>query len=316
LNGACRAYDPVCDSTFVESGGYIDPFTSLINHDCNANTWVIFERNELRVRALRDIPAGTELTNDYNVPTLSDDDLHKKTLAKKWNIECNCAIDEKGPVGLTGELKSTVTKFKLSPLNKNKSLQEQQEVEQAIEDMIKAGFGYGTKPMEILQKHAMWDQIDNFNFTQALQTCLKIYYLILPAMSPKPVLHHRIPAFVLLVYLLDIDVIDLVTPPQVASVMKRLPQKVSDLLPDILVHLRAKLLSDTTKCFGEDSMTARFEKEIFEDRLAMSGPSVPALGNYVPLGESRVERDRFLKGMNELMKWAGLPTQNLEQLLF
>jgi hypothetical protein len=284
LNRACLAKDLVCDSTVVKTGGYLDPFTSLINHDCNANTWIIFERNELRVRALRDIPAGMELTNNYNVPQRNNHELHKKTLSKKWNIECNCAIGEKVPVGLTGELKSTVTKFELRPLNIKKSIEEQQEVKQAIEDMIKARVGYGTKPMETLHRHALWDQIDNGNITQALQTCLKIYYLILPALSPKPALHHRISAFILLVCLLDIDI----TPPQA-----RLPQKVTDLLPNILFHLRAKLLSDTTKCFGEDSMIARFEKATFEIRLAISGPFVHALGSHVPLDESQVEREKL-----------------------
>jgi hypothetical protein len=97
--------------------------------------------------------------------------------------------------------------------------------------------------------------------------------------------------------------------------MKPLPQTVTDLLPDILFHLMAKLVSDISKCFGEDSMTAGL-KMIFEDRLAKPDLFVPALGNYVPLGESQVEKDRFLKGMNELMKWADLPAQALEQLLF
>jgi hypothetical protein len=69
---------------------------------------MIFEGNELRVRAIRDIPIGTELTNDH--------ESHKKTLPTNWNIGYNCALGEKGPVGPTGELLTTVIQLELKPL--------------------------------------------------------------------------------------------------------------------------------------------------------------------------------------------------------
>jgi len=182
--------------------------------------------------------------------------------------------------------------------------------------MKKAGFGYGTRPMEVLHKHVMVGQLANTNTAEALQTCLKIYYLILPATYPKPSLYHRMITFFVLVSLLDIKLEDVTRINPDMKAMKPLLQKVMDLLPDIRFHLRAKLVSDTSKCFGEDSMVARLEKAGFEDRVAKSDLFVPGLGSYVSLGEIQVEKDRFLKGMNELMKWAGLPAQTLEQLLF
>jgi hypothetical protein len=48
----------------------------------------------------------------------------------------------------------------------------------------------------------------NTNNTEALQTCLKIYYLILPATHPKPTLHHRMITFFVLVSLLDVNLED------------------------------------------------------------------------------------------------------------
>jgi hypothetical protein len=219
------------------------------------------------------------------------------------------------PVGPTGELKTRVTRFETHYL-KMISTQDQSKVEPAIEDMKKAGFGYGTRPMEVLHKHIVRGQIYNTNTAKALKICLKIYYLILPAECPKPPLHHRITIFFVLVSLLDIKLESVARINPAVRTLKPLPQKVMDLLPDILFHLKAKLVSDTAKCFGEDSVAARFEKTIFEDLLAKLGLFVPAVGIYVPLRESKVERGRFLKGVNELLKWADLPVQALEELLF
>jgi hypothetical protein len=119
-----------------------------------------------------------------------------------------------------------------------------------------------------------------------------------------------------LVPLFDVNLEDVTRKHPYMKAMRPLLQTVTDLLPDIHFRLRAKLVSDISKCFDEDSMAARLEEMIFEDRLAKPDIFVPALGNYVPLGVSQVEKDRFLKGMNELMKWADLLAQTLEQLLF
>jgi hypothetical protein len=296
-------------------------FTALpieqAKHDCNANTWTVFERNELRVRALRDIPADTELTEQYNVPKLGDDELHKTTLSAKWNIQCNCnAPGGKGPIGPTGELKARVTKLESDTLDMD-SIHEQRKVERAIEDMKKAGFGYSTRSMETLHGLAAKGQLCNTNTAEALKICLKIYYLILPAGNPKPVLQRRITVFFAIVSLLHHNKLD--DEPESnpgVKALQPLPQKVMDLLTNILFHLKAKLVSDTTKCFGEDSMASRLEKASFEVIFTSLRLFVPTLRNYVPLRESQEERDKFLKGMNGLMKWADLPAQSLEQLLF
>jgi hypothetical protein len=62
-------------------------------------------------------------------------------------------------------------------------------------------------------------------------------------------------------------------------------------------------------------MASRLEKTSFEVIFTSLRLFFPTLRNYVPLHESQKERDKFLKGMNELMKWADLSAQTLEQLL-
>jgi hypothetical protein len=55
-------------------GYFLDAFISILRHSCNPNCVVIFERSRLRIRAIRDITAGEELTlhyggdrSDYNI---------------------------------------------------------------------------------------------------------------------------------------------------------------------------------------------------------------------------------------------------------
>lgn len=46
-------------------GTTLDLVGSLVNHSCDPNTFVFFEQSQLRVRSLRPINAGEEITQTY-----------------------------------------------------------------------------------------------------------------------------------------------------------------------------------------------------------------------------------------------------------
>ncbi|KAE8445225.1 hypothetical protein EG329_013597 [Mollisiaceae sp. DMI_Dod_QoI] len=76
--------------------GYcIDPFVSIVQHSCTGNTSLIFEGNELRIRALRSIAKDEEIL----IPWLEfskDVSTRAKRLLADWNLTCNCEACLKG----------------------------------------------------------------------------------------------------------------------------------------------------------------------------------------------------------------------------
>lgn len=76
----------------VQIGTFLDLLVSIINHCCDPNAHVFFEGRELRCRALKDIPAGTEITVNY-VPTPRKDVLLRRNLLKEYMyIVCSCEL--------------------------------------------------------------------------------------------------------------------------------------------------------------------------------------------------------------------------------
>jgi SET domain-containing protein len=55
----------------LEVGFALDTFITLLNHSCDPNARLISEGAELRLRALKDICTGDELTISYG-PEISD----------------------------------------------------------------------------------------------------------------------------------------------------------------------------------------------------------------------------------------------------
>jgi hypothetical protein len=57
----CRIYDPKTQGFFT-FGVFLEPLAATIAHSCAANSWVLHEGKEMRLRASKDIAAGEELT--------------------------------------------------------------------------------------------------------------------------------------------------------------------------------------------------------------------------------------------------------------
>lgn len=76
----------------AQYGSFFDLVVSLINHSCDANAHIFFEGRELRCRALRDIPAGAEVTVHYYPTPQYDVLLRRNTLKEYMFISCSCEL--------------------------------------------------------------------------------------------------------------------------------------------------------------------------------------------------------------------------------
>ncbi|KAK4155397.1 hypothetical protein C8A00DRAFT_42028 [Chaetomidium leptoderma] len=73
-----------------ESVGYaVDICTAMINHSCDPNAFVFFEGRQLRIRSLKKIAAGEEVTICYLDPTL-DVAARKALLKHEYFFDCYC----------------------------------------------------------------------------------------------------------------------------------------------------------------------------------------------------------------------------------
>lgn len=73
----------------VAFGIALDLLTSFINHSCDPNSSVFFEDGYVRVRSLRQIAAGEELTIAYCDTTWNV--LLRQTFVKtEYQFDCKC----------------------------------------------------------------------------------------------------------------------------------------------------------------------------------------------------------------------------------
>ena len=319
LKGASRNYQAKISSTIVSGAVYLDPFISLIYHSCDPNTWVVFESNHLRVRALKDVAAGTEMSlsllRSLSIIDMTRSDLeNRKALLSQINVECECTLCQQGHLGPTGELFARVSKYE-EPFH-NVGINQLLDVERAIADMKAAGFGFEARPMRSLYQHALTNQTLQLKTSEALKSCLALYYHIELSQTPPTPLHERIDTLFILTSLLDSKLHDANAHIQA---LEPLPPRVCATRLDVLFHLKAKVVSDTAKCLGKDSKAAKFEKYIFEDLLArLETISLAAGGAYArhaPSADDPRVAQKFPAGMNALMEWAELPTLTLDQYL-
>ena len=205
LMDPAQLYEPFITSSLTAWGMFLDPFVALINQSCAPNTWASYESNELRVRALRDIPAGTELMFTYmNGGGVPDYKPRQKHLFKTRNIKCKCSLCE-GHLGPTGELLERVNKHEdlgiiyVCDLKGNPI----KAVEQAIADMKTSGFGFETRGMRALHENAAFCHLRENHVANALKLYLAIYYQIEPSQYPPTPLYRRIDTLFSIISLLD-----------------------------------------------------------------------------------------------------------------
>ena len=70
------------------TGITLDPLAALMNHSCNPNVFCVFEGTRIRVRSLRPIEVGEEVTMAYADPTVPL--LMRREALSKWFFSCAC----------------------------------------------------------------------------------------------------------------------------------------------------------------------------------------------------------------------------------
>ena len=78
-------------NTRIESetmGITLDPLAAIINHSCDPNAFCSFEGAGIRVRSLRPIGEGEEITISYTDDTLARDT--RRGHLTKWFFDCAC----------------------------------------------------------------------------------------------------------------------------------------------------------------------------------------------------------------------------------
>jgi SET domain len=66
-----------------------DPTIALLNHSCNPNAAIVFDRNVASVRSIRDISAGEQVTISY-VDNTHKRAIRRKELREKYFFDCRC----------------------------------------------------------------------------------------------------------------------------------------------------------------------------------------------------------------------------------
>ena len=70
-------------------GGALDLLRSFTNHSCDPNAFVFFDGNQLRMRSIKPIKVGDEITESY-VDLKSGVMMRRETLQSKYSFACNC----------------------------------------------------------------------------------------------------------------------------------------------------------------------------------------------------------------------------------
>jgi SET domain-containing protein len=70
-------------------GASLDIVTSLINHSCDPNVFVVFEGNSLHIRPIRKLLAGEELTQCYTDVDM-DVLIRRPSLKSEYFFDCHC----------------------------------------------------------------------------------------------------------------------------------------------------------------------------------------------------------------------------------
>jgi hypothetical protein len=162
-------------------GEFIEPFTAaVLGHSCNANTWIFFEGNELRVRSTMDIAAGTVLTVSFLQRYFDYIKERKEILLQNFNVDCDCPLCQKGNALPPEPFRTMIDNLKRDI--PEKSLPSRiREIELTVAFTKDNEYGYETPGMGSLYGEAMYCYLENHDLLRSLKSCLVLCYLVLPA---------------------------------------------------------------------------------------------------------------------------------------
>ncbi|XP_071701990.1 histone-lysine N-methyltransferase ASHR1-like isoform X2 [Rutidosis leptorrhynchoides] len=85
---ACNAHT-ICDSELIPLGTGLYPVISIINHSCSPNSVLVFEGRIATVRAMQQIPKGSEISISY-IETAGSTMTRQKALKQQYFFTCSC----------------------------------------------------------------------------------------------------------------------------------------------------------------------------------------------------------------------------------
>jgi SET domain len=297
-------------------GLVLDPFKALINHSCDPNARFISEGLELHVRALKNIPAGAELTVSYTLEYYNSDyQEQQRYLSVHRSFRCTCSICKLGQLGPTGQLRARIQKFidpHIEParitLSYTNPRQRQDYVRNFATEQkallaatIASGATPEAYPFPALYLKGFECAVLQANSPpEALKACLQIYFYHQPLQIEQLDVDARLGILSNIIVLMQM-------------VYQRLSSEGST-FESFVGHLRAKLASDTEKWYGSDSKVARYERGYFLYYVQDRKKRTAAKGirwDYVSLQDNTEERADFEKKITELAVWAKLPQWTL-----
>lgn len=104
------------DTSLTYAGICLDPFITKINHSCDPSAWLVCEGPEIRIRAVKDIETGEEITVSYlDNCEAGDYGSRRDELMRRWNIDCACKLCKQGDIGIKGDLRTRVLELQKLP---------------------------------------------------------------------------------------------------------------------------------------------------------------------------------------------------------
>ncbi|KAK1407725.1 hypothetical protein QVD17_39349 [Tagetes erecta] len=85
---ACNAHT-ICDSELIPLGTGLYPVISIINHSCYPNSVLVFEGRMATIRAIQQIPKGSEVLISY-IETAGSTMTRQKALKEQYFFTCSC----------------------------------------------------------------------------------------------------------------------------------------------------------------------------------------------------------------------------------
>lgn len=307
----------------LAAGVCLDPFAALINHSCDPNARFISEGTQLRVRTLKDISAGEELTvlygpsSNFSEPR---DYIGRQTYLKiRYGFDCTCRICLVGQVGPTGELRVRLLEVIRQEPARGASLIENLEEREAFKtayaaklDKCIADFEASSFPSEgypgvvvarrKIESSVTRVQISFKGIAEVLKNALQIYFYMEPRQIEPINFDDRLSLLGMIVVILHLFTYGKFQ----LDGLKSDPNSFEPLFG----HLCAKLWADTESCYGKESLIGMFEAAYFRAVYVDERTTKMAAGGiqwkYVALKDSADERAALETKMTELAMWAGL----------
>lgn len=315
MKGPSKCYLPDRDS-ITKFGAFLDPFVSKVRHSCVPNAWCVLNGKGIEVRATKDIDAGSELTFSYlpgRNPQKMDFEERTRMLKKQCGIICKCSLCNQGMLGPSGDIRKRMLKQLAQQTEDPLRFRFEDylaETERVIGEMEATGFGEPSHMMLPLYELAEHGYFITEQTIKAFQTTLKIYFLIQPSTTPPTPLHRRLITL--------FRIITHAMPPTEEYNIQALPAEIMVLANKVVLPLEELLGEGTARCFGKDSLIAKYESECVDFLMSVKEITFQTMG-MTNFRQKRVfsdgeEKGKFVDSMNKLLAWADIPARTFEQM--